>query len=236
MSEPTNGGKQQPGPDPERGPEEDEVQDQIPESVFNDPTAPVWADPTAPIPAPPTPPGAARPQSDEPAANPQTNPPAAPPMSNPYAQQPPAQPYGQPQPAQQYPAYGQPYDQPQPAQQYPAYGQPYDQPQPAQQYPAYGQQPYATGPHIEPNGSAIVLTILSGLSLIFCNIFAIASLVVGIIALGKNSTDPARSRRLTKIGWIVFAGVWALVILGLIAFFALALSNGWSTSDTNISY
>ena len=220
MSEPTNGGKQQPGPDPERGPEEDEVQDQIPESVFNDPTAPVWADPTAPIPAPPTPPGAARPQSDEPAANPQTNPPAATPMSNTYAQQPPAQPYGQPQPAQQYPAYDQPYG----------------QPQPAQQYPAYGQQPYATGPHIEPNGSAIVLTILSGLSLIFCNIFAIASLVVGIIALGKNSTDPARSRRLTKIGWIVFAGVWALVILGLIAFFAFALSNGWSTSYTNISY
>ena len=204
MSEPTNSGRQQPDPDPETGQEEDEVQDQIPESVFNDPTAPVWADPTAPIPAPPVPPGAALPRSDEPATEPAVSPPAPPPMSNPYAQQPPVQPYGQPQPDQQY--------------------------------PAYGQQPYPTGPHTEPNASAIVLTILSGLSLVFCNILAVASLVVGIIALGKNSTDPARSRRLTKIGWIVFAGAWALAILGLVAFFALALSNGWSTSDTSFSY
>jgi len=223
MSEPTNDGKQKPDPDPDRDPEKDpnEIQDQIPESVFNDPTAPVWADPTAPIPAPPPPPGAAVPQSDEPAANPQANPPPPPPMSNPYAQQQPAQPYGQPQPGQQYPAYSQPYS----------------QPQPGQQYPAYSQQPYATGAPATPsNTSAIILTIFSGLSLIFCNIFAIASLIVGIVALGKNSTDPARSRRLTKTGWIVFAGVWALVILGGIAFFALALSNGWSTSNTDFNY
>jgi hypothetical protein len=61
-----------------------------------------------------------------------------------------------------------------------------------------------------------VLTILSGISIISCNILAIASLVLGIVALTKNATDHEGSRGTTKIGWIVFALVWAVVILGLI--------------------
>jgi hypothetical protein len=240
MSEPANGGKQQPDPDPQRNPEgdpnevKDQVQDETPDSVFNDPTEPVWADPTAPIPAPPTPPGAANPQSDRPPASPQGTPPAPPPLRNPYAQQPPAQPYGQP-PAQPYgqpPA--QPYGQP-PAQPYgqpPA--QPYGQPQPGPQYSAYSQQPYATGQHIEANGSAIVLTVLSGVSLVFCNILAIASLVLGIVALTRNTTDHEGSRRLTKIGWIVLAAAWAVAILGVIAyvvFVATVVHNGSTSND-----
>jgi hypothetical protein len=211
MSEPTDGGKQQPDPDrdpetnqdPERG--ADEVQDETPDLTFSDPTAPVWADPTAPIPAPPTPPGAAQPPSDRPAA-----PPVAPPISNPYAQQP-AQPYAQQPPVQ-------PYGQQPPA-------QPYGQQPPAQPYGqqplAYSQQPYAIGQHTPANTSAIVLTILSGVSVIFCNILAIASLVVGIVALTKNTTDHEGSRRYAKIGWIVFASVWAVAILGIIALIIL---------------
>jgi hypothetical protein len=61
-----------------------------------------------------------------------------------------------------------------------------------------------------------VLTILSGISIISCNILAIASLVLGIVALTKNATDHEGSGRTTKIGWIVFALVWAVAILGLI--------------------
>jgi hypothetical protein len=224
MSEPTNDGKQKPDPDPDRDPEKDpnEIQDQIPESVFNDPTAPVWADPTAPIPAPPPPPGAAVPQSDEPAANPQANPPPPPPMSNPYAQQQPAQPYGQPQPGQQYPAYSQPYG----------------QPQPGQQYPAYSQQPYATGPHTEPNASAIVLTILSGIVMLStCFIIGIPSLIFGIMALTSNSTDPVRSRKKAKTGWIVFAVNFGVVVLLVVAGFAILIATGNDLgSNTNFSY
>jgi hypothetical protein len=220
MSEPTNDGRQRPDPDPERDSEEDQnkVQDQIPESVFNDPTAPVWADPTAPIPAPPPPPGATAPQSDEPAANPQASPPPPPPMSNPYAQQPPAQPYGQPQPGQQYPAYSQPYG----------------QPQPGQQYPAYSQQPYATGPHTEPNASAIVLTILSGIVMLStCFIIGIPSLIFGIMALTSNSTDPVRSRKKAKTGWIVFAVNFGVVVLLVVAGFAILIATG---NDLGSSY
>ena len=130
-------------------------------------------------------------------------------MSNPYAQQPPASPWV---PSQSDP-YGQPAGQ---------YGQPAGQY--GQQYPAYGQAPYATGaPPAPTNTSAIILTILSVLSL--GNFLTVGSLVIGIIALSKNSTDPEGSRRLTKIGWVVFAVVWALVIVVVIlgiTFFAFA--------------
>jgi len=194
MSEPTDGGNQNPGQDQDTG------------STFSDPTAPFWADATAPIstppadeappapvqdtpPAPPTPPvrpappGAAYPYGRQPAA--QAPSPAAPTSSNPYAQRPPVQPYGQQPPG----GYG-------------------------QQYPGYGQQPYTTG----ANGSAIVLTILSVLSLFVCNPLALGSLIVGIVALSKNATDPQGSRRLTKTGWIVFAVIWTLTIVGLVLF------------------
>ena len=132
----------------------------------------------------------------------------APPMSNPYAQQPPAEPPAQPSPWS-----------PQPA-------DPYGQSQPGQPYPAYGQSPYQSGAPAASNTSAIILTILSALSL--CNILAVGPLVLGIIALTKNSTDPAQSRRLTKIGWIVFAAIWAVGILGIIAYivFFVALAGG----------
>ena len=244
MSEPTGDGNQKPEPDQRPEPDQGrgENQDQSSESTFSDPTAPVWADPTAPIPAPPSteaqsawvqdspevlsvppaPPGATYSYGQQPAAA-QATPPDTPPVSNPYAQQSPVQTPVQP--------YGQPAAQP--------YGQPtgaYGQPQPGQPYPTYGQSPYATGSHTEANTSAIILTILSALSL--CNFLTVGSLVIGIIALSKNSTDPEGSRRLTKIGWIVFAVVWALVIVvGVVGalFFALAPATvGTSTFGSGV--
>jgi hypothetical protein len=218
MSEPTGGDKQQPVPDPDKG--QEGFQDETPDRVFDDPTAPVWADPTTPIPASPPPPGATHPQGDQPTSNPQAPPPPAPPVSNPYAQQPPAQPYAQPPPAQ-------PYAQPPPA-------QPYGQPQPPQ-YSSYGQQPYAAAPKTPANTSAIVLTILSGVSVLSCNLLTIASLVLGIMALNKNAADPEGSHRMSKIGWIVFASVWAVAILAAIVGFALLVSNS-NNFDSNFSY
>ncbi|MHB8274821.1 MAG: hypothetical protein ACYDC9_08665, partial [Dermatophilaceae bacterium] len=118
------------------------------------------------------------------------------------------------------------------AQQYPAYGQPNPY---GQQYPAYGQQPYATGATTAPsNTSAIVLTILSGVSMLFGNILTVGSLVFGIMALTSNSTDPVGSRKKTKTGWIVFAVVWAVGIVGAIAaiilFVGLARTGGMPSS------
>jgi hypothetical protein len=223
MSEPTNGGKQQPDPDPDKNTEGDpgEVPDQVQDSVSHDPTEALWADPTAPIPAAPTPPGPSDPQSDLQAESPQVTPPAPPPLSNPYAQLQPVAPYGQPPVA--------PYGQQQAGPPYPAYGQQ----QAGPPYPAYSQQAYRTGP-TQANGSAIVLTVVSGVSLLFCNILAIASLVLGIVALTRNTTDHEGSRRLTKVGWIVFAAVWAVAILGVIAyvvFVAIVMRNGSSSNN-----
>ena len=210
MSEPTNDGKQHPGPDPER--DQDEVQDdQSPDFTFGDPTAPIWAEPTSPIAPAPTPPGAADPHADLPSAHPAATPLAGPPLSNPYAQGPPPASHAQ---------------QPPPA----PYGQPYGQAQPGQ-VPTYG-QPYASGQHTEANTSAIVLTVLSGVSLIFCNILAVASLILGIVALTKNTSDQRGSRRLTRIGWIVFASVWAVAILVLVGLIIL----GATSSDNSTTH
>jgi hypothetical protein len=149
-------------------------------------------------------------------------------VSNPYAQQPPTQPYGQPptQPYGQPPA--QPYGQP------PA--QPYGQPQQAygQQYPVYSQQPYATGPRQEANASAIVLTILSGITMLStCFFIGIPSLIFGIMALTSNSTDPKGSRKKTKTGWIIFAANVGVVVLLAVVGIVLLIATGNTTSSTN---
>jgi hypothetical protein len=219
MSEPTSGGTQKPDPDPGTSPGQDEndVQDAPPDTVFSDPTAPVWADPTAPIPTPPTPPSASRPEDEQPAAGPPSTPPStppvAPPLSNPYAQQP-AQPHG-----------GQP---PPP---------PYGQQQPGAQYPAYGQQTYATGPHAETNGSAIVLTILSGVFMLStCFVVGIPSLIFGIMALTSNNTDPDGSRKKTKTGWIIFGVNFGVVVLLAIVAFGLLIATGNNFDNNDFNY
>ncbi len=228
MSEPTSGGTQKPDPDPDGSPGQDQndVQDAPPDSVFSDPTAPVWADPTAPMPALPTPPSATQAEDEQPAASSQPTPPVAPPLSNPYAQQP-AQPHGgqppPPLPYGQQPYAQQPYSQ-----------QSYSQQQPGTQYPAYGQQTYPTGAQTDTNGSAIVLTILSGIFMLStCFTVGIPSLVFGIMALTSNSTDPAGSRKKTKTGWILFGINFGVVVLLAIVAFGLLIATGNNISDNN---
>jgi len=219
MSEPTSGGTQRPDPDRDKSPgqEQNEIQDAPPDTVFSDPTAPVWADPTAPIPALPTPPSASRHEDEQPAASPRSTPPP----SNPYAQQPP-QPHGELPPPPPPPPFGQ-----QPP------SQPYGQ-QPGAQYPAYGQQTYATGPQTETNGSAIALTILSGVFMLStCFVVGIPSLIFGIMALTSNNTDPAGSRKKTKTGWIIFGVNFGIVVLLAIVGFGLLIATGNNFSDNN---
>lgn len=203
MSEPTDDGRQ-PDPEPDRGQSEaqqDQGQEQTPETVFNDPTAPVWVDPTTAVPAPPTPPAPAAPTPPG-VAPPQGSPPPAPPLSNPYAQQPPAQPYGQP-------------------------AQPYGQPQPAQPYAAYGQSPYVTGPPAETNTSAVVLTIVSAIVMLStCFIIGIPSLILGIMALSSNRADAEGSRKKAKTGWILFAANFGVVVILALLGFGLLLAMG----------
>jgi len=225
MSEPTGNGKHL--PDPEQQPETapGQTQDETSGSVFNDPTAPVWADPTAPIPAMPAaevpsawvqdtpevplvPP--APPGAPSPYGQQPAAPQATPPVSNPYAQQPPAPPYGQQPPA---PPYG-------------------------QQYPTYGQQPYGAGAPMAPsNTSAIVLTIVSGVSMLSSAfLVGIPSLIFGIMALTSNNTDPVGSRRKARIGWIIFAVNVAVVVLLIVAAIALFVVSGTSSTTFDSGY
>jgi hypothetical protein len=226
MSEPSSGGTHGPDHDQDKdagknpGEGQDETQDQTPDTVFSDPTAPVWANPTTPVPLPP-PPGAAKPEDEPtPPPSPQGTPPPAPPLSNPYAQQP-AQPHSQQPPSQ---PYGQ---QPPPP--------PYGQQQPGAQYPAYGEQSYATGQQGEANASAIVLTILSGIIMFStCFTIGVPSLIFGIMALTSNKVDPEGSRKKAKTGWIIFAvNVGVVVLLSIVALGLLvATGNNFDNSSS----
>lgn len=197
--------------------------DPNPGAGFPDPTAPTWAssDPTQPIPA--TPPPVTPPS---PYAAPPAGPPVAPPAgaapAGPYPQPPYGQPgYGQPEYTQQ--PYAQPQYAPQP------YGQqPYGQPPYGQ--PTYGYPPYGAPP--ERNNGAVVLTIVAAVATAMCCLLFTPSLVFGIVALTKQSTDPVGSARLTRYGWIAGAITLGLGILAVILFFALGAfsSIGGSTS------
>jgi hypothetical protein len=48
-------------------------------------------------------------------------------------------------------------------------------------------------------------------------IVGLPSLIIGIVALNKNASDPDGSARLAKTGWIVFAVLHALLLIGFSA-------------------
>ena len=115
----------------------------------------------------------------------------------------------------------------------PAYGAPASQPGPAYGpgYPA-GANPYYTA--TPTNGSAIALTVVAGITLLStCLVVGVPSLVLGIMALNANAADPAQSRRRARIGWIVYAANWALLLVVLLAglFLAFVVRDGGMGSD-----
>lgn len=107
----------------------------------------------------------------------------------------------------------------------------YDAPAP----PPYGVPPPApfrwpTGtphPAVNPTSvSSVILVVVSAVALLFCaNIFAIPSLVLGVVALSKNKTDREGGNRLTRIGWILFGVLTALAVLAVIIIIAIAANS-----------
>jgi hypothetical protein len=135
-------------------------------------------------------------------------PPAPPQPHYPPPQQPPP-PYGQP-------PYGQP-----------PYGQPGYYPQP----PGYGTPPYGGYPQPTPTpGSSIALVVVSGILTLSC-LFGIPSLVIGIVALTKVSTNIEETRRLTRIGWITLGVFGAIAIVAVVGLMAVAISNDNSNPE-----
>ncbi|NLJ53739.1 MAG: hypothetical protein GX344_06345 [Intrasporangiaceae bacterium] len=110
-------------------------------------------------------------------------------------------------------------------------------PPPGSPYPPQGQAPYGSAPYGDPNApygapppgyyaqapsqtntSALVLTILSGIGIFACCGVTIVSLVLGILGLTKQATDPVQSAKLTKWGWIAFACGLVLAVVGFVLY------------------
>lgn len=89
-----------------------------------------------------------------------------------------------------------------------------------------GQIP-GTGQYANPvpaNTSALILTIVSGVLTLsgICCVVGIVPLVLGVIALTQNSTDPEQSRKLTRIGWVTLVVLTILLLLALGGMFLYA--------------
>ncbi|WP_068251127.1 hypothetical protein [Janibacter corallicola] len=109
--------------------------------------------------------------------------------------------------------------------------QPY--PQPPSPYTPYpqgpdGQPPVAPGyyrPPTPPNTSAIVLTVVSGLLVItvYCCPIGAIPLVLGVLGMAQQASDPESARRMTTIGWVVLIGLTILALAAIIAITAIAV-------------
>ena len=80
--------------------------------------------------------------------------------------------------------------------------------------------PYAYMQTPQPNTSAIVLTVDAGLTVVtgYCCPIGVVPLILGILGITNHTADPEGAARLTRIGWIVYAALTAIVLLGVAAF------------------
>lgn len=95
---------------------------------------------------------------------------------------------------------------------------------------AYGEPsaPYGTPPPYyvsaapQSNTSALVLTIVSAIGTVSCCL-PLPALILGIIALTKQTTDPENSAKLAKYGWITFGAMVTLAVVAFVAIIAVGL-------------
>jgi Mn2+/Fe2+ NRAMP family transporter len=73
--------------------------------------------------------------------------------------------------------------------------------------------------------SAIVLVVISGVLTLGTCIVGLPSLVMAILALTKQETDPEGSRRLTRWGWITLAILFVLAVLAVALIVAVAVTR-----------
>lgn len=96
---------------------------------------------------------------------------------------------------------------------------PYGHPQPPP-------NPYPTPP--PTNSSAIVLTVFASLALAsgYCCYIGIPSLVFGVLGITQQSSNPESAARMTRYGWICFASLTFLTLLGLGGFLLFVVLAG----------
>lgn len=66
--------------------------------------------------------------------------------------------------------------------------------------------------------STLWLVITSAITTLLCLGAGLPSLVIGLVAMSKNSTDHASAKRLTTIGWQVFSVCIAVMLVATVAF------------------
>lgn len=84
---------------------------------------------------------------------------------------------------------------------------------------------YAYAPQRPMGASVVVLVIFSAIMTMsgYCCWIGIPSLVMGIVAMTKNSSDPEGADRLTRYGWITFAALFAIGLLAVIGFITIGV-------------
>ena len=84
---------------------------------------------------------------------------------------------------------------------------------------------YPMGAPTPTNTSAIVLIVLSSLTIFtgYCCYIGIPGLVLGILGVTKQATDPEGAAKLTKIGWISFGALIGLTLLAVAGFILFAV-------------
>jgi hypothetical protein len=129
----------------------------------------------------------------------------------------------QPGPAATPVQHGYPSPQPYPAPAYPPASQPG---QPGRGYASPGGYPaYAPTSTVAFPVSAVVLLVVSVISLVATGIIGIPSAVVAVIAWRRHAHDPGSARRLTTRGWIAYAVNFAVGVPLLIWFYVWALGH-----------
>jgi hypothetical protein len=94
---------------------------------------------------------------------------------------------------------------------------------------------YATG-YRTPT-STIVLVVVSALAT-FTGILALAGIpagVLGILALLRGRDAPDDARRLTRIGWIVFAAVCGVMLLAVVVMFAALFAYSTTSVSSGVT-
>lgn len=98
-----------------------------------------------------------------------------------------------------------------------------------------GQIP-GTGQYANPapaNTSAVILSIVSGLLTLsgVCCVVGLVPLILGVLALTQNSSDPEQAAKLTRIGWIVLVVLTIIVLLAILGAVLLVVNGSPSVSS-----
>ncbi len=97
--------------------------------------------------------------------------------------------------------------------------------------PGPGTTPVSTIVLLVTSGLVLLLTLASVVGVVFA-----APVVLAVVALTRSTSDPASARRLTRIGWWIFAGllVLGLLLIGLLIALLVAFADaggGFGSDD-----